>query len=784
MTTQRGFFAELLHRRVPQILGLYIGGVWVAIEIGGWLGEQFTIPERLPAYLFVFLVLLVPSVALIAWGHGAPGKDRTTKFEMVFVPLNVVIALAAVFAVPPQAPEQDIEFVAQPAAAEAKDPQAQSVRVLAFSFRNETAEDPDWLGYAFSVLLSEDMIRASNSFRVYSVVESPDRVEFLKRRGFDRAIREPTSIQAEMATRTGFEYFVSGAVRDTETPGRLSVSYSLMQTSDNEVVISGSTEFDRDDLLAGADAISAEIQEVLVEMIGADVAKRRDTLLTESLTESTEAFGLYVNAIAASTLDNDREQAEVLLGQAIELDPAFAEARANRARLYYLSGRNQDALAEIDETFRFDYRLSKSSQFMMQINRGVIERNPLRSIDVAKTWVTVQPNNEAAHAMLAQMLQVNSIDLELALESWDRVRQINPNALNSLLESAQIQRQRGLLDSAIEYIETYLESEPDSLSARLSLAQAQLDQGDFDNAFAEFERASYLDNQSISASLGVIRTLSQRGDYAQAEDRLSRLQQRKLTDQQLLEAATSASSLYRLKGQYSKAIAEMEAVDEVAQRLMNPLIYLLQVKAPFVAMSSYASSDVESVIAELDALREQAQPPWDSFLYWYDMTPYGLYDFADEYIASKEKAAPVLRNSPNANFQMMMLAADAQESLYKNDNERALELTNRAIELTGESLLNVIAADELTNILAGMYDVLRKAGEPERAIEGLLPLIDKFPGHALAHLRLAQAYEAAGDTTKSIDALEEALMIWQDADETFVYLLEAKALQERLGSDV
>ncbi|MEO1420335.1 MAG: hypothetical protein AAFU66_05215, partial [Pseudomonadota bacterium] len=64
------------------------------------------------------------------------------------------------------------------------------------------------------------------------------------------------------------------------------------------------------------------------------------------------------------------------------------------------------------------------------------------------------------------------------------------------------------------------------------------------------------------------------------------------------------------------------------------------------------------------------------------------------------------------------------------------------------------------------------------------PLIDKFPGHALAHLRLAQAYEAAGDTTKSIDALEAALVIWQDADETFVYLLEAKALQERLGSDV
>ena len=53
MTSERGFFAGLLNRRVPQILGLYIGGVWLCIEIGQWLAEEFAVPARLPAYLFV-----------------------------------------------------------------------------------------------------------------------------------------------------------------------------------------------------------------------------------------------------------------------------------------------------------------------------------------------------------------------------------------------------------------------------------------------------------------------------------------------------------------------------------------------------------------------------------------------------------------------------------------------------------------------------------------------------------------------------------------------------------
>ncbi|MEL7311909.1 MAG: hypothetical protein AAFN07_10385, partial [Pseudomonadota bacterium] len=293
MTSERGFFAELLNRRVPQILGLYIGGVWLCVEIGQWLAEQFSVPDRLPAYVFVFLVLLVPSIALVAWVHGAPGKDQVTPLERIFVPINVVVALTALLVVPPKVPDS-LDPVAEADIAQEIEPQARSIRVLVFSFRNETADDPDWYGYGFPILLGEDMTRASSSFQVSSVIESENQSEYLRRRGFARGVGEPASIQAEIATKTGFRLLVRGAIQDDPETGELIVTYSLVRTSDGVEILGGGVPFRRDDPLTAADSVSARIQEYLAETLGEDVVERRDSLLAESFTPSTEALRHYV----------------------------------------------------------------------------------------------------------------------------------------------------------------------------------------------------------------------------------------------------------------------------------------------------------------------------------------------------------------------------------------------------------------------------------------------------------------------------------------------------------
>lgn len=784
MSTDRGFFAEMMHRRVPQILGLYIGGVWLCVEIGNWLGEQFTMPERLPAYLFVFLVLLAPSVALVAWIHGAPGKDKTTPFERIFVPANVIIAAAALMAVPPAPVESapsDQTFVEQ-AEAEPDSPVALSVRATVFALRNQTSELPDWYSYALPILISEDMLRTSNAFQVGASIESNSIVEQLRRRNFARAMGEPLPVQLELAAKRGIPLIVRGELRDGANESELVADWLLIRVEDGSEVLGGQATFQAENIFAAADQISSELQAFMASELGDDVQDIQDALIGETLTPSLEALEAYTNAITAITLDSDQPALMANLDRAIEADPLFAEALAARARARYLAAQNAPALQDIDAALQADYRLSRASRFRVQITKAMIEQNPTRAINVAKTWVEVQGNNEQAHRRLAEILSVNSLDFDLALRSLERVREINPTATQTLLSSASLERQRGNFDAAVEHVEAYLEEDPESFSARLLLGEIRQAQGDFDGALEQYERAGYLDSQSISPQLGSIQALMQKGDFALAEDLLSRLQQRTLTEQQQLSVLTSSVSLYSLRGQYTAAIQVMADSEELAQRVMNPLVYMLQLQAPMISMRSYVEDDVEGIVAQLDEMRSNVQPPWNTFLYWYDLTPYALYGYPDEYAAAKEMATPFLRSTGNANMQMMLHSADAQESVFNGDFPGALDHVRNALTLTQESLLNVIAASELATIRANLYDLMRQAGEPASAVEGLVTVVNGYPGHAVAHLRLAQAYFAMGEVSKSRASLDRAIEIWSDADATLVYLEEVRELESQLTS--
>ncbi len=84
----------LMHRRVPQILGLYLGGAWIAIEFSNMIVQRFALPQTLVDFLLVLLASFVPTVLMLAWFHGAPGRDQWTPIEKIGIPANVIISIA------------------------------------------------------------------------------------------------------------------------------------------------------------------------------------------------------------------------------------------------------------------------------------------------------------------------------------------------------------------------------------------------------------------------------------------------------------------------------------------------------------------------------------------------------------------------------------------------------------------------------------------------------------------------------------------------------------------
>ena len=87
---------DLIHRRVPHIIGSYIFATTSMILFADWLFNRYEFPEYYTTYILFTFLLLLPSVFLIAYGHGTPGKDEFRKVELIAVPFNIIIAVVTI----------------------------------------------------------------------------------------------------------------------------------------------------------------------------------------------------------------------------------------------------------------------------------------------------------------------------------------------------------------------------------------------------------------------------------------------------------------------------------------------------------------------------------------------------------------------------------------------------------------------------------------------------------------------------------------------------------------
>ena len=82
------FFKDLLSRRVPHILGGYLAGSWIIFEFVQWMVGHYTISPHLEEFCLIALASLIPTVFLLAYFHGKPGRDKWTRGEKSGIPTN------------------------------------------------------------------------------------------------------------------------------------------------------------------------------------------------------------------------------------------------------------------------------------------------------------------------------------------------------------------------------------------------------------------------------------------------------------------------------------------------------------------------------------------------------------------------------------------------------------------------------------------------------------------------------------------------------------------------
>ena len=84
------FIKELLNRRIPQIIGSYIIAATSLVLFIDWLVARYDFPQYYVTLALFGIISILPSVIILAYFHGTPGKDEWTRMEKIGIPVNIL----------------------------------------------------------------------------------------------------------------------------------------------------------------------------------------------------------------------------------------------------------------------------------------------------------------------------------------------------------------------------------------------------------------------------------------------------------------------------------------------------------------------------------------------------------------------------------------------------------------------------------------------------------------------------------------------------------------------
>lgn len=776
-----GITSELFRRRVPQIFFLYLGAAWVAVEFTDWLVNRYLLSSNLVDAVLLGMFSMIPAVLLLAWTHGARGKDRWTSAEKIGIPLNLVVTVGLL----------TMMFHGKELGAAAEevmiiDEQGQAVehlvpkpafrrKVAVFFFDNEGVRpEDDWLQYGMTQLLVTDLKQDS-----FIGVWSPwggfegSNLAYIRRAGYDDGTDVPVTLLQRVANEFYQQFFVTGEfTRDGEDY----VYTAELYTVDPARLVSEHEVRGRD-LMRLADLLSAEIQEEIVLVEGTEEVNP-DLPVKELLTSSMTAFHHFVDGRMALLLDNDQEGAIAHFNAAVEADPAFALAYGLLAQAYQVVGNTSEALVATKQALQHDYKLVRDTRFLIKGLDYSLQGQIDKVVRVIEMWTELQPDNPEAHTQMAIVYMFFGDQRDKALESFARARELGEDWV--LLIEARLHTANGEIDKALAAYRQHAESFPEDHSPWVQMGQLYRSQGRLDEAREASERAALLDSSFVTPLVDLAELDLREGRLDEAWLNLEKATDVAKDDSQLSVVTSKIVDWHQAQGQVQLASEAVDEFLELQRRVQNPVSFLAVTSNE---MRHYVRANrMDDAIARLQEFEGKIQPPFNRFI---DLGYLTLYLVAEEPDLAEERLVLVeefIREMQREDFAFAIQWSRAVILRQRGDIVGARAKFEEALSLFEVSIHSALAETEVDRleILMALGDIARDQGDLEAAGAHLEEVLRVWPWNAAANLSLARLRVAQNRDSEARDALERALEMWANADPGFEPAAEARELHENL----
>lgn len=442
MTPLKRFVREIHRRSIWQVTGIYLMGSWGALQVVDGVTENAGLPDWVPPFALVLLVIGLPIVLATAFvqegmpargegegdpdpgGAGGTGLAETTpeargpgsdtpSFQGLLTWRNAIVGGVAAFTLLGVAVAAYFGMRATgvgPVASLAAQGVFDDREPVVLADFTATAADPG-LARLVTEALRVDLVEST----ALTVLPESYILEALRRMELPDSTLLTAEVAREIAQRDGMKAVIRGEVG--ALGGGYVLTASLVEaTSGQDLGAFRETATDEAGLLAAIDKLSERIR----EKAGESLRQIRAGASLESVTTSSlDALKLYSEAQAMS--DRGREaEAMALLESALEIDPDFGMAWRKLAALVGNAGadpaRRRHAATR---AYELRDRMSESERFLTEAYYfSYVEPQEQRSIQAYERVLAVAPDDATALNNLA--IAVANQDPDRAIELLER----------------------------------------------------------------------------------------------------------------------------------------------------------------------------------------------------------------------------------------------------------------------------------------------------------------------------------------------------------------------------
>lgn len=798
MSQQNGLFSELLKRRIPQILGMYIASLWLCVEIADWMSERFPVPESFSAHVFVFMLILLPSVAILAWGHGKPGKDQWTNFQFGFILMNVSLAVwASLYFVessnvhqiqPPQVPQtvsstQPIQLLSKEVVVDELTGEritfevpekGMNQRVNLFFFENNSGDKTlDWLSGGASWLLSQDLKR-SPLISVDTPFDSGSMRQGLQNKGFDAAVGEPLSLDLQIAQKKFAQWMVKGEV--IKENDELTFKAELYDVMTGALVKTVSHQ--HANWLTALDFISKEISEVILPPGENNTGLIPDLSIDQHVSSNINAIRMLVNGLREMTFNNDYEAASESLLSGIETDPNLAEAYVIQTRMHINKGEFAQAHKSAKKALALDYKLYGEDVFNVKALLYGITGEEDKALKVIENWAKVYPESAEALFTLGQNLIVKGHRLDDAIEAFKKLSVLEKGSKHLLMLS-QIYTLKGDLKSAKESLNQMLTFDSQNYSVLIELGKVSQIEGDFNKASEYFEEAMLVTNNSLDPAIQYARNIGVAGEPNKAIPLLEDLLDEAKNSSEYLSIYGEIEQMYLLTGELNKALEVLAESEQHSLVAMPPISHLLNYQGKKMAYLS-SLGETEKAKMMLDELEKDTQPPINQTIVFMRLAYHSMQNDGEGIERNLEKAKQVMAAFKMSIYQQFIYAYEAVMKRAEGRYDESIEWHDKAIAEASQSVLALNTRQIIHEFNYQKSKTLFEAERYQDALDIINDSLIKSPRLAEFLFLKAEILFAMGMQNETAEVIEMIDNYWEAADDEYIDFIKFKQFKQRV----